>query len=213
MNITTEQLQEVTVKLAQLQSQRNHSVTITAAVATYENMITKQYILNLSTHAFWKANVMVDPVTGTSMEYNHLKLSSESKEWIQGCSNEMGRLAKGVRPHMRTRSNTMHFIHPSDKPTNRSATYLKIVCEKKPHKEEKFRVRFTVGGNRINYPGVVTTPTAELQTVKLHLNSVVSDVAALYMTADINIFYLNTPMNRYECMRIPVNVIPVDIMQ
>ena len=68
---------------------------------------------------------------------------------------------------MLTGSNTILFIHPSDKPTNRSATYLRIVCVKKPHKEEKFRVRFTVGGNRINYQGVITTSTAELHTVKI----------------------------------------------
>jgi len=41
VNITTEQLQEVKIKLAHLQSQRDHSITMTAAVATYENMITK----------------------------------------------------------------------------------------------------------------------------------------------------------------------------
>ena len=97
----------------------------------------------------------------------------------------MGRLAQGVRPHMLTGTNTIHFTHPSDKPTDRKATYLKIVAELKPHKAEKHRVRFTVGGNRIDYPGIVTTPTAEIQTVKLHLNSVISDVNASYLVADI----------------------------
>ena len=74
-------------------------------------------------------------------------------------------------------------------------------------------MRFTVGGNRINYPGVVATPTAELQTVKLHLNSVIFDVKASYMTVDIKNLYLNIPMNRYEYMRIPIQHIPGDIMQ
>ena len=97
----------------------------------------------------------------------------------------MGRLAQGVRPHMLTGTNTIHFIHPSNKPTNRKATYLKIVAELKPHKAGKHRVRFTVGGNRIDYPGIVTTPTTEIQTVKLHLKSVISDVNASYLVADI----------------------------
>ena len=87
------------------------------------------------------------------------------------------------------------------------------MCEKKYRKEEKCRVRFTVGGNLINYPGVVATPTAELQTVKFHLNSVVSDVAASYMTAGVKTIYLNTPLNSYEYICIPVNVISVDIME
>ena len=102
MNLTTEQLQEIKIKLAQLKSQRDHSITMAAAVATYENMITKQQKLNLTAHSFWTANLMVNSVTGASMEYKYLKLSSESKEWIQCCSNEMVRLANGVRPNMLT---------------------------------------------------------------------------------------------------------------
>ena len=114
---------------------------------------------------------------------------------------------------MLTGSNTIHFIHPSEKSTSHQATYLRIVSELKSHKEGTYRVRFTVGGNRINYPGVVTTPTTELRTAKLHLNSVVSDVNASCTTADIENFYLNTPMNRYEYMRIPVHHIPENNIQ
>ena len=130
-------------------------------------------------------NTIVDPDTGASLEYKDLKLGENSQHWLQGCSNEMGRLAQGVRSHMLTGTNTIHFIHSFDKPTDRKATYLKIVAELKPHKAEKHRVRFTVGGNRIDYPGIVTTPTTEIQTVKLHLKSVISDVNASYLVADI----------------------------
>ena len=48
-----------------------------------------------------------------------------------------------------------------------------------------FRVRFTVGDNGVDYLGTVNTPTAELQTVKLYLNSVISDVTVSYCTLDI----------------------------
>ena len=86
---------------------------------------------------------------------------------------------------MLTGTNTIHFIHPSDKPADLNAMYLKIVTELKRHKVEKHRVRFTVGGNRIDYPGIVTTSTTKMQTVKLHLNSVISDVNDSYLVADI----------------------------
>ena len=69
-------------------------------------------------------------------------------------------------------SNTIHFIHPRDKLARRKATYLRIVAEEKPHNAEKKRIRWTVGGNRIEYEGKVSTPTADLPTVKLLLNSV-----------------------------------------
>ena len=113
---------------------------------------------------------------------------------------------------MMTGSNTIHFIHPSQKLANRTATYLRIVANYRPQKKDPYRIRFTVGGNRIEYPGNVSTPTAELATVKLHLNSVISVVNSSYMTIDIKYYYFGTPMNRYEYMRIPVKHIPQDIM-
>ena len=42
------------------------------------------------------------------------------------------------------------------------------------HKVETHRIRFTVGGNRIDYKGKASTPTANLETIKLLLNSTVS---------------------------------------
>ena len=146
------------------------------------------------------------------MEYPQLILGDKAKNWIKGCSNESGRLARGVHPQMMICSNTIHFIHPSQKSSDRFATYLRIVASYRPQKEDPYRIRFTVGGNRIEYPGNVATPTAELQTVKLHLNSVIFDVNASYMTIDIKEYYLSTPMNRYEYMKIPVKYTPEDIM-
>ena len=48
--------------------------------------------------------------------------------------------------------------------------------------------------------------------VKLHLNSVLSDVNASYLVADIK-KYLNTPMKKYQYMHIPVEHIPKDVME
>ena len=79
---------------------------------------------------------------------------------------------------MLTGSNTIHLIHPSAKPVDRQASYCKIVATIKPHKAEKYRIRLIVGGNRIDYPGLVITSTAKMQTVKLYLNSVISNVNA-----------------------------------
>ena len=94
----------------------------------------------------------------------------------------MERLACGVLPYMKSGSQR---IHPSEKPSDRRATYLRIVTELKPHKVETHRVRFTVGGDMIDYKGAVTTPTTESQTVKLHLNYVIPTTRAKYMTMDI----------------------------
>ena len=47
-----------------------------------------------------------------------------------------------------------------------------------------------------------------MTTIKLLLNSVVSSAGAKFMTADVNNFYLNTPMDEPEYMNIPVRLIP-----
>eukprot|EP00804_Cyclotella_cryptica_P006269 CCRYP_010123-RA/>CCRYP_010123-RA protein AED:0.17 eAED:0.14 QI:0/0/0/1/1/1/4/0/941 len=66
----------------------------------------------------------------------------------------------------------------------------------------------TVGGNRINFPGDCGTPTADMITVKILLNSVISTANAKFMTIDIKDFYLNTPMERPEYMRLKLADIP-----
>ena len=82
----------------------------------------------------------------------------------------------------------------------------------RPEKEDPNRVRVTVGGNRINYPGDCGTPTADLLTVKLLLNSVISTPGARFMTIDISDFYLNTPLDRYEYIKMKLANFPEDIV-
>ena len=67
-------------------------------------------------------------------------------------------------------------IRKNDIPTDhrKDVTYGQFVCTVRPKKSEPNRTRFTVGGNRINYPGEVATPTAEMLVAKLLFNSVIS---------------------------------------
>jgi hypothetical protein len=52
-------------------------------------------------------------------------------------------------------------------PCNRSVTYARIVMDYWPQKKDPNRVHITVGGNLVNYPGELTTQTAELVTTKI----------------------------------------------
>lgn len=54
------------------------------------------------------------------------------------------------------------------------------------------RVKGTIGGDRINYPGEMSACTADMIVVKILLNSVVSDDTSV-MTLDIKDHYLDTP--------------------
>jgi hypothetical protein len=49
--------------------------------------------------------------------------------------------------------------------------------------------------------------------VKLLLNSVISTKNARFMTIDIKDFYLNTPMMRYEYMRLKLSELPPDFIE
>ncbi len=52
-----------------------------------------------------------------------------------------------------------------------------------------------MGRNLINYPNDCGTPTADLLTVKLMFNSVISMPNAKFMTINIKDFNLMTPMD------------------
>ena len=92
-------------------------------------------------------------------------------------------------------------------------TYARIVADERPEKAEPDRIRITMGGDRINYPGDCGTPTADLLTVKLLLNSVISTAHAKFMTIDIKDFYLMTPMDCYEYFKMKLDLFPEDIVE
>jgi hypothetical protein len=97
----------------------------------------------------------------------------------------------------------MHFVNPRDKPTNRLASYYNPQVRVKVKNDViKRRVRGTYGGNLSDYQGETAAFTADLTTIKLLLNAVVSEDDTRFMTLDITDFYLCSPLERPEYMRI-----------
>ena len=80
---------------------------------------------------------------------------------------------------------TIRFRPKSAIPKHKKATYGRIVSSLRPHKEEQHRIRLTVGGNLLDYEGDASTPTSDLITTKIHLNSVISTKNAKFATTDI----------------------------
>ena len=70
-----------------------------------------------------------------------------------------------------------------------------------------------MGGNLINYPNDCGTPTADLLTVKLMFNSIISTPNAKFMMIDIKDFYLMTPMDRFEYFQMKVDLFQQDIIK
>ena len=160
------------------------------------------------------ANAVTDPNTGKQLEYkqliNHLNCNLR-KTWQHSSANEFGHLAQGVGGRI-AGTETIRFIHHHEMPPTRRPTYTRFVCEIRPQKSEKERTRLTVGGSLIDYPDPVTTRTCNLVTFKMHINSTLSWTKRKYCSFDVKNFYLNTPMERSEYMKILLTHIPDEII-
>ena len=93
-------------------------------------------------------------------------------------------------------------------PADRTIMYVRVVVDFCPQKADPHRIRITAGGNLINYPGELTTQTADLTTSKLMWNSVLSTEGAKYMCLDIKNFYLTVFLDWYEYMKMPFSLFP-----
>jgi hypothetical protein len=69
-----------------------------------------------------------------------------------------------------------------------------------------------MGGNLINYSDDCGTPTADILTLKLMFNSVISTPNSKSMTIDIKDSYLMMPIDRYEYFRMKLEPFPQDII-
>ena len=81
-----------------------------------------------------------------------------------------------------------------------------MVCDFRPLKEEKYQVRLTIGGEKLNYSDKTASPTANLIDTKILVNSTISNAhkGAWFMSIDINDFFLmhSLPEVDKEYMRI-----------
>jgi hypothetical protein len=113
-------------------------------------------------------------------------------------------------------TDTIFFIprHKVPKERAKDVTYSLITCSFRPEKVDKpNRTRLVAGGDRVHYPFDAGTPTADLLTVKLLINSVILTPGAKKITMDIKNFYLCTPMTRYKYMRLKLLDMPEDVIE
>ncbi len=159
-----------------------------------------QFLCNL-------AYAVLDDETGDLLEYRHLIKHPKYKDVLtKSFSKEIVRLA--------TMTETIFFIQKDAIPQERQGdeTYARIVCVYRDGKKDKYCTRITMGGNLVNYPGDCGTPTADLLTVKLLLNSIISTPHAKFMTLDLKDFYVMTPMKCYEYFQMKLELFPHDII-
>ena len=117
-------------------------------------------------------------------------------------SNEIGRLAQGIRDVKG--NDTLGSVLITDAPKNKKVAYANMVCDHRPLKKEKDRVRLTLGGYVLDYFGDTSSPAASLLEAKLLINSVISDAhrGARFMSLDIKYHFLQSILDDPEYLRI-----------
>jgi hypothetical protein len=130
------------------------------------------------------ANAVIHPLTGKEMEYPALMKDPRLQPlWTRGFGKECERLFQGSRDIAGT--DTCFFIKLTNIPKYSKITYGKTVCDYKPHKQEKERVRLTVGSDRLDYSGDVATSTSDITTFKILINITLSTEDAAMMMMEI----------------------------
>eukprot|EP00804_Cyclotella_cryptica_P024678 CCRYP_001679-RA/>CCRYP_001679-RA protein AED:0.42 eAED:0.42 QI:0/-1/0/1/-1/1/1/0/148 len=114
--------------------------------------------------------------------------------WTTAFGKEFGNLSQGDNKTGERGTNTM-FVMTHEEirniPREQTITYGQVVVDYQPQKEDPNHVRITAGGNLIkDYPGELTTRTADLTTSKILWNSVLSTKNAKFMGLDLKSFYL-----------------------
>ena len=126
---------------------------------------------------------MLHPTTGESISsYRRLmKDPATAETWMTAFGKNFGGMCQGENKTGQKGTNAMFVMTPSDIPNipkDRTITYAWVVVNHRPQKEDPNHIWITAGGNLINYPGKLTTRTANITTAKLLWNSVISTLGA-----------------------------------
>ena len=181
----------------------NHNTRYRALSIAAHHLLTQSLFPNNTTKH--QANAVTDPITGATLEYRDLIKGPHRALWEQGWCNEFQRLGPNG-------TKTIKAIAFQQIPHDRAIGNIRVVAALKPLKTEMHRIRFTIAHHHHDFEGATSTPTVDMPTVKCHINSTISTPNAKYATMDISDFYLNTLMNRPEYMRIPLKIIPQQII-
>ena len=145
--------------------------------------------------------------SGNPLKFTAALKGPNAAHWNKAQCEELIRLVRTTE--------TMHAILWDDIPEDRrnDITYYNPQTREKMGTNDTviYRVRGAAGGDKINYDGPTSAQTADMVAVKILLNSVVSDKAQ-WASADIKDFYLGTPLDRPEYMRMQLRFLPDEVL-
>jgi hypothetical protein len=165
------------------------------------------------------ASPMVHPMTGeTILSYKNLMNNPAMAEiWQTAFGKDFGGMAQGDNKMGQKGTNAM-FVMTHNKIKQAVAagkffTYMNPVVDYRAQKEDPCRIWITARGNSINYKSNASVQTADLDTAKIHWNSVVSTPLARYMCLDIKNFYLTAALEYFEYSQMLLSLFPAWIIK
>ena len=88
-----------------------------------------------------------------------------------------------------------------------------MVEEFRLQKPDPHRIRITVGGSKISVDYDIGTPTANLSTAKILINSMLSTRGSRWAGFDLMNMYLNTNLKDDENLRVHMSQIPEEFIK
>ena len=160
----------------------------------------KQFFTGLACRK--KCSHLYDQLHFAGLTYKKACKGPEKGRWEQAACEEFHRLL--------IETQTMQLIAHDRMDSERRASYYNPQTRIKVKSDGsiEYRVRGTYGGNISDYDGPKSANTADMVSVKILMNVLASTAGARFMTADIKDFYLGTPMERKEYMKIKIDQFP-----
>ena len=163
---------------------------------------------------FRKVDMKKDPISemthGTFIENpNYREVTKinhpDRDKWIAAFTEEFESYIK---------SNTMEIVDSIPNHKKKSSRYAAIACRIKQNQSGKLvqRVRIAFGGVNWDKTNNTKADVVDRTTFKIMCNVAVSENANL-SGVDISDFYIHTPLKEKEYMKIPINVIPAELIQ
>lgn len=147
--------------------------------------------------------VLQDDDSGKVLKFKDIIKGPEKDKWLKALADEYDRLIE--------RTNTFTFIKPNMKPIHRRGSYGTFApAIKIKNGIPLYRTRLVYGGNLSDYPFNKSAYVVETPTVKICLNAAVTEDAEL-ASIDIENFYLHTPLDIKEYMKLRKDQIPQSV--
>jgi hypothetical protein len=157
------------------------------------------------------ASVLLSNTYATDENRKKLKIGATRSRWdaVSWRAEESKELRRLIEV-----THTMDWMDAANKPSDRKASYYNPQCSVKINTLGDIirRVRGTYGGDGSDYIGDRSSWTADMQTIKILFNAIVSEDAN-YCTADIGDFYLGSTLERDEYMWLSRAQVPDDIQE